>query len=330
MNYSNDRHAVQEPRRMKATKRLAYVALCLVGVSGSQADGQSVAKFTRQSDVIYGRKFGTALTLEVLTPGIRNGLGVVWVSNSGGVSSREQTLQPTFERRIAPLLERGFTVFAVVHGSAPIFNLQDMVGDVRRAVRFVRYRAADFGIDGQQLGISGSSAGGLLALLVATQGEDGNPTVDDVVERVSSRVQAVGCFFAPTDFINFGAPAQNIVDFMMKQGGSVDPSFQFYDLDPKTGARKPLTVREDILERLREISPVTHVTATAPPTILIHGDQDKNVPVEQSRSLIERLRGVNVPARLVVREGVGHAYRGWEADTRLIADWFDEYLRPVR
>ena len=117
---------------------------------------------------------------------------------------------------------------------------------------------------------------------------------------------------------------------MMKQSGSVDPSFQFYDLDTKTGARKPLTAREDVLRMLRAMSPVAHVTTDDPPTILIHGDQDRAVPIEQSRSLIAHLDDAKVPARLVVREGVGHAYPGWEADTRLIADWFDEHLRRVR
>lgn len=81
---------------------------------------------------------------------------------------------------------------------------------------------------------------------------------------------------------------------------------------------------------LREYSPVTHVTAGDPPTILIHGDQDKAVPVQQSHRLMERLNGANVPARLIMRAGVGHAYPGWEADTALIADWFEAHLRRGR
>jgi len=298
---------------------------------GSGADAQtSATKATRQSDVVYGRKFGMALTMEVFTPAPRNGIGVVWVVSSSGRSSRDQTLQDSFERRIAPLLEHGYTVFAVIHGSAPIFNLQDQVNDVRRAVRFVRHRAAEFGIDGQRLGISGSSAGGLLALVVAMQERDGDPTSDDVVDRESSRVQAAGCFFPPTDLLNFGGSAENIVDLMQKRDGSVDPTFQFYGLDAKTGVRRSLTAREEVTAMLREYSPVTHVTAGDPATVLIHGDQDKAVPVQQSRRLIERLNDANVPARLVVREGVGHAYPGWEADSALIADWFDAHLRPVR
>jgi acetyl esterase/lipase len=315
------------PRRVPHRRWRQCLVLFLVATLGSPAAAQtSAAKAIRQSDVIYGRKSGMALTMEVFTPAARNGIGVVWVVSSSGRSSREQTLQDSFERRIAPFLEHGYTVFAVIHGSAPIFNLQDQVNDVRRAVRFVRHRAAEFGIDRQRLGISGSSAGGLLALIVAMQERDGDPAADDVVERESGRVQAVGCFFPPTDLLNFSGSAETIVDLMQKRDGSVDPTFQFYDLDAKTGTRRPITTAEDVIRMLKEYSPVTHATAGDPPTILIHGDQDKAVPVQQSRRLIERLNDVNVPTRLVVRGGV-HAYPGWEADSALIADWFDAHLQ---
>ena len=310
--------------------RLCLV-VCLVAAAASGAAGQTGAStITRQSDVIYGRKFGVALTMEVFTPATSNGVGLLWVVSSSGRSSREQTLQDSFERRISPLLNRGYTVFAVIHGSSPMFNVQDQVSDVRRAIRFVRHRAPEFAIDGQRLGIAGSSAGGLLALMVAVQGQDGDPKSDDVVERMSSRAQAIGCFFPPTDLLNYGASSENIVDVMQRQGGAVDPSFQFYDVDAKTGARRPLTARDDVIRMLQEYSPVTHVTTDDPPTILIHGDQDKAVPVQQSRQLISRLSDRNVPARLVVREGVGHAYPGWEADAGLIGDWFDRHLRQIR
>ena len=304
------------------------VVLTLVATAGSGTGAQT--KATRQSDVIYGRKLGVALTMEIFTPAAPNGVGVVWVVSSGGRSSRDQTLQDSFERRIAPLLDRGYTLFAVIHGSAPIFNVQDQVSDARRAMRFVRERAAQFAIDGQRIGISGSSAGGLLALMVAMQGQAGNPRSEDVVDRVSSRAQAVGCFFSPTDLLNFGAPSEDIVAMMQRQGGEVDPSFQFYDVDARSGVRRPITARDDVIRMLREYSPVTHVTNDAPPTILIHGDQDKAVPVQQSRQLMARLRDKNVPASLVVREGGVHAYPGWEADAALIADWFDTHLRGIR
>jgi dipeptidyl aminopeptidase/acylaminoacyl peptidase len=68
---------------------------------------------------------------------------------------------------------------------------------------------------------------------------------------------------------------------MQKRDGRVDPTF---------------TARKDVIRMLREYSPVTHVAAGDPPTILIHGDQDKAVPVQQSRRLIERLNDAKVPA----------------------------------
>jgi hypothetical protein len=68
--------------------------------------------------------------------------------------------------------------------------------------------------------------------MIAMRGEGGNAACEDAVERMSSRVQAVGCFFPPTDLSNFGG-SENIVD-VLRQRGAVDPSFQFHDVDQKT------------------------------------------------------------------------------------------------
>jgi dipeptidyl aminopeptidase/acylaminoacyl peptidase len=162
------------------------------------------------------------------------------------------------------------------------------------------------------------------------QQRDGDSASDDVVERESGRVGAAGCFFPPTDLTNYGGSGENLVDLMQTRDGSIDPTFQFYDVDAKTGVRRSLTARDSVIAMLQEYSPVTHVSAGDPPTILIHGDQDKAVPVQQSRRLVERLNNAKVPNRLVVREGAAHAYPGWEADAALIADWFDAHLRQVR
>jgi acetyl esterase/lipase len=303
-------------------------ALVVIGAPAHWARSQTPGPdYTRQSDVIYGRKFGVALTLERFVPAQPNGLGILWVVSSGGRSSREQTLQPSFERRISPFLTRGYQVFAVMHGSAPVFHLQDFEQDVRRAVRFVRHGAGQLGIDPDRLALAGSSAGGSIALIVATRARDGDPKAEDAVDGVSDRVQTVGCFFAPTDFTNYGQPAVNVLDFMRQQAGAVDPTFEFYETEPKTGVRRTITDRDRILEILREMSPVTHVTSDDPPTILVHGDRDQGVPVQQSRQLVERLMQANVPARLVRRQGQGHAWPGWESDSALLAEWFDTHLR---
>jgi hypothetical protein len=95
----------------RATALFTALALCVIRAPANPARAQTgSAEYSRQSDVIYGRKFGVALTMEVFTPAKPTGLGVVWVVSSSGKSSREQTLQPSFERRISPLLTHGYAV----------------------------------------------------------------------------------------------------------------------------------------------------------------------------------------------------------------------------
>ena len=91
---------------------------------------QTNESFTRTLDVIYGRKSGTALTLDVFTPTATNGMGILWIVSAGYGSSHE-AINPKFFR--APLA-RGYTVFAVVHGSAPKFSVPDMTADMELAV----------------------------------------------------------------------------------------------------------------------------------------------------------------------------------------------------
>jgi acetyl esterase/lipase len=265
--------------------------------------------------------------MEVFTPARRNGLGVVWVVSSSGRSSRDQTIAPSFEQRLLPLLDHGYTVFAAIHGSAPAFNMQDFIGDIRRAVRFVRHEARDVGIDGDRLAIAGSSSGAAIALAVALDGDDGDPAAADPVDRRGSRLQAAGVFFAPTDWLHFGDESHTIFDVLRDRGGA-DPSFQFYEADPATGARTVMTDHTQLMRILTEISPASHVTSDDPPTMLIHGTSDRAVPFQQSQRLADALRAAHVDVRLVVRDGMGHAWPGWEADSELIAQWFDSHLRP--
>lgn len=172
-------------------------SMLLSGAVATAAD----PSFTREQDIVYGRKHGMALTLDVLTPKENaNGAGVVWAVSGGWFSSHD-AIRPEF---VSELLDRGYTVFAVVHGSQPKFTIPEAVDDMRRAVRFIRHNAERFKIDPDRLGVTGASAGGHLSLMLGTTGEDGKPNASDPVERASSRVQAVACFFPPTDFFNYG------------------------------------------------------------------------------------------------------------------------------
>ena len=95
--------------------------------------------------MIYGRKFGTALTMDVFTPKAKPQRRGHRLGGQRRVPFRARIDQswPTS----GPLLERGYTVFAVVHGSQPQFTVPEIIQDINRAVRFIRYHAKDYGID---------------------------------------------------------------------------------------------------------------------------------------------------------------------------------------
>jgi acetyl esterase/lipase len=279
--------------------------------------------FTRTEDVIYGRKYGTALTLDVFRPRrAPNGAAVVMVVSGGFISSHE-AIAPTFAR---PLLERGYTAFAVVHGSQPRYTVPEIIKDVHRAVRFIRHHAQDYAIDPGRIGITGASAGGHLSLMLGTGGDDGIPDADDPVERESSRVQAVACFFPPTDLLNFGEPGHALIR-AIDHGPRFRAAFDYRELDDASRLWVPITDPERLREITRQISPITHVTPDDAPTLIVHGNADELVPLQQSETMVEAFKHAGVEAKLVTRPGAGHGWLTMSKDMQLFADWFDGHLK---
>jgi acetyl esterase/lipase len=297
-----------------------FVVVALLGVG--MIDAAENDAFTRREDVIYGRKFGTALTMDVFTPKENaNGAAVIWTV-SGGWFSAHEGINVDFLRE---LLTRGYTVFAVVHGSQPKYTIPEAIADMNRAVRYIRAHAAEFHVDPNRIGISGGSAGGHLSLMQGTAGDEGDPTSKDPVARASSRVQAVACFFPPTDFLNYGTPG-----FAWLNRGPKDAfraPFDFHRWNAELKYFEPVDEPQR-LKIAREISPVYHVSKDDPPTLIIHGDADKLVPLQQSQLIIEKLKEAGVPCELVVKKGAAHGWPNWQGDMRTVADWFDKYLAP--
>src|ERR1041385_515561 len=115
-------------------KRLPLLAL-LVLVTVPALRAADDLGYTRKEDVIYGRKYGTALTMDVFTPKKgANGAGVVFCV-SGGWYSDHANIAGAIPLYIKPILDRGYTVFAVVHGSNPRFTLPEILDDMHRSVR---------------------------------------------------------------------------------------------------------------------------------------------------------------------------------------------------
>ena len=146
----------------------------------------SMADVTIAPDVVYGHKLGLAMTCDVFTPTENaNGAAVLFMVSGGWYSNwspPEQT-QSLFR----PLTDKGFTIFAVRHGSSPKFSIAEAVSDVRRSVRFIRLNAEKFKIDPNRIGVFGMSAGGHLSLMLGTASDEGDPNSKDPVEKAHAR-----------------------------------------------------------------------------------------------------------------------------------------------
>src|SRR5262249_6600037 len=147
---------------------------------------------------------------------------------------------------------------------------------------------------------------GHLSLMLGTDGAAGDPKAKDPVDRVSSRVQAVACFFPPTDFLNWGKPGA-ILD-TMHMDSRFRAAVDFRQLDSRERVFERDTDEKKIRELVGSVSPITHITADDAPTLIIHGDVDKLVPLQQSEEMVAKLKEAGVPAKLIVKKGCGH---GW-------------------
>jgi acetyl esterase/lipase len=302
------------------TCRSCFVALVVVGLGLTRVaraeDAAQPVKYGMSEDIVYGNKDGMGLTLDVLTPeaGGKH-IGVILVSSGSWKSSKsnvpDQEAKRLKDHWVQGLLQGGYTVFLARHGSAPRYFVPEMIQDIRRGVRFVRLHAERFHVDPQHLGITSGSSGGHLALMVATTGDDGNPDANDPVERVSSRVQAVVAWFPPTDLVNWGMPdGYRTVE-------KLRPGF-FENIFGKI---------TDLENQLKTISPIYQVSKDDPPLLLIHGDRDVTVPVQQSRILKEKYDETGLSVQLIVHAGGGHTYwPGILSEYPAVWAWFDRYL----
>jgi acetyl esterase/lipase len=303
----------------------ALAAGLLLGLAGRAPAADPKAAFTRTEDVIYGRKDGMALTMDVFTPTKgANGAAIIAVVSGGWFSSHANVANISVLYG-NEFLKRGYTIFAVVHGSQPRFTIPEAVTDLNRAVRFVRSHAKDYKIDPDRIGITGASAGGHLSLMQGTAGDLGNAEARDPLERVSSRVQAVACFFPPTDFLNYGGKDKYAfaIDGVLS---GFRTAIDVREPDAKTKRLEHLS-EEKLMEVARKVSPITHVSSDDPPTLIIHGDADKLVPIEQAEAIVAKLKEAGVTAELVVKKGAAHGWGGMDKDIPTLADWFDKHLK---
>jgi acetyl esterase/lipase len=264
----------------------------------------AIAETRITPDVVYGHKFGLAMTFDVFAPDANaNGAGVLFMVSGGWYSQWAPPEQA--QAMFRPLTDAGYTVFAVRHGSSPKFSIPEAVEDVRRSVRFIRSNADKFGIDGDRLGVFGMSAGGHLSLMLGTTGDEGDAKATDPVLRVSDRVQAVAAWVAPTD-----------LRIMVRAASDRLPAYDKFpalDLD---------------LANAERVSPLLLVSDDDSPALLLAGDKDDLVPIDHSRRIHTAFEEAGVATKLVVLEGAGHGFGGADlarAVSEMVA-WFDLHL----
>jgi acetyl esterase/lipase len=256
-------------------------------------------------DVIYGHRDGMALTYDVFKPGKANGALVVNMVSAGWTSK----WGPPEERqaRYQWLIDKGFTVVALYHSSAPRFQIPDAVNDVRLGLRHIKLHARDYGADPARIGVWGASAGGHLSLVAGMMADDGDPAAANPQERSSNRVKAVVAYFPPTDLdVLLGdRPKSGVIDF--------DNSLR------------------------ASISPIHFVDAKDSPALIISGGSDRGVPIAQSETMHAALDKAGVENKLKVFPEADHDFyvKGDPARTDAIAleamnmmvAWFEQRLK---
>src|SRR5262249_57924771 len=121
---------------------------------------------------------------------------------------------------------------------------------------------------------------------------------------VSGRVKAVPGLSPPTDFLNYGAKGREMINrsFRPPFTAAVD----YHEFDKDKALYVPVTDENKLREISKQVSPITHVSEKSAPSLLIHGDMDTLVPLQQSEVMVARLKEAGVPAELIVRKGAGH------------------------
>lgn len=245
----------------------------------------TAAAATHQLDIPYATAGATTLRLDLHKPdGVAQPPLVVYL-HGGAWNAGDKTAYPAF------LVEAGFAVASVDFRSTDVAPFPANVHDIKAAVRFLRAHAAALGLDPRRIAISGASSGGHLAALVAVSA--GNAELEGTLGSdtgTSSAVHALVSWFG----------ASNLTTILAQ-------STPF-----GLGVREPALRRllGDLPDKAPELarlaSPVVHVGPGDPPALLLHGDQDRQMPINQLHELQGAYEAAGLPVQTLVLHGVGH------------------------
>jgi acetyl esterase/lipase len=248
----------------------------------------------------------TTLELDIVFPtrGVGPFPAIVFLHGGGWVMGDRKNMTPYLMKAA----QCGYVGVAVSYRFAPKYPFPAALQDSKCAVRWLRANAAQYKIDKDHIAAFGYSAGGnLVCMLGATDGKEfkisgGNPDQSD-------RVQAVVSFYGMLDLPE--------IDRCRKDVGAAQSWLLGYALTNYLGGDI-----DKCKERYLKGSPTNYVTKDTAPTFLVHGTEDKLVPIAQSRLYEAKLKKTGVDASLMEVEGKGHNFVG-EAEQKALKAMFE-------
>jgi acetyl esterase/lipase len=272
---------------MTRTIRCLPAIMLLALLSGCAAltpppPGESI-----KGNIVYARRPTGNLHLDLYLPAAPPPHPlVIWI-HGGGWRIGDKSLL-LFLRK---LTRQGFAIASIQYRLSGKAKYPAAVIDCRDALHWLEQNGARYGLDREHIFLSGASAGGHLAALLAL--ETGRP-----------EIKAVCVLYPATDLTGFANQNVNrgyLPDFL---GGSVDQK------------------RAQAIQG----SPVNHVTSNAPPFLIFHGDKDTLVPIAQSEELNEYLHAAGIESHLVVIHGKGHGFGLTDAQRKQAGDFFLSHM----
>ncbi|MBM3837629.1 MAG: alpha/beta hydrolase [Verrucomicrobia bacterium] len=207
-------------------------------------------------------------------------------------------------------VREGYVVASINYRLSQHAIFPAQIEDCKAAIRWLRANAGQYGIDADRIGVWGSSAGGHLVALLGTAGDAKQFEKGEHLEW-SSRVQAVCDWFGPTDFTQ-----------MNKAGSSMD-----HDAADSPESHLIGGPIQNNKEKTARANPITYVSRDDPPFLIMHGDRDPLVPMNQSELLEAALKSAGVEVTFHVVKGAGHGFGGPEL-TRMVREFFARHLKP--
>jgi acetyl esterase/lipase len=219
---------------------------------------------------------------------------IVWIHGGGWTGGSKE--KPPGLR----FLSHGFALASLNYRFSQDAIFPAQLIDCKAAIRWLRAHASEYGLDPNHIGVWGISAGGHLVALLGTAGDDKEFDQGENL-GVSSRVQAVCDWCGPTDLTQItnhpGDPKPDYVDSLVSRliGGPIAQN----------------------IEKAQRANPIRYISKNDPPFLIMHGDKDPLVPLQQSQLLAAALQKAGVPVTLRVLPGAGHGGAGFNTREEL-------------